>query len=216
MKKICLSILLFFSPLFAENLSKTMLFNGSNLEHWRTYQCECITDGWQIVDKILVRAGPARDLITKEKFKNFILELEWKISKGGNSGIIIRASEDLQYSFMSGIEMQILDDMNHPDGQNPFTSSGAVYDLYPNQLDITNSFNEWNKVRIIAINASVKFFLNEVLVNNVVISSDAWRTAIGNSKFSEYKNFGLLEEGHIALQDHGNEVAFKNITITRL
>ena len=99
------------------------LFDGSNLDQWRTYQCNCISDGWAILENELVRNGPARDLITKEKFKNFILELEWKISKGGNSGIILRANEREQYSFMSGIEMQILDDFNHPDGANSMTSA---------------------------------------------------------------------------------------------
>mgnify|MGYP001038949477 CR=1 FL=1 len=192
------------------------LFDGSNLDQWRTYQCNCTSDGWTILNNELVRNGPARDLITKEKFKNFILELEWKISKGGNSGIILRANEREQYSFMSGIEMQILDDFNHPDGANSMTSAGSVYGLYPNPTNATKSFGEWNKIRIIAFENSIKFFLNSQLINSILIGSNSWNEAVSKSKFKSFKNYGLSPLGHIALQDHGNEVSFKNIKIRKL
>ena len=192
------------------------LFDGSNLDQWRTYQCNCTTDGWIIENNELVRKGPARDLITKEKFKNFILELEWNISKGGNSGIILRANEREQYSFMSGIEMQILDDFNHPDGANTLTSAGSVYSLYPNITNATKPFGEWNKVKIIAFDNSIKFFLNSQLINSVSIGSNSWNKAVSKSKFKSLKNFGLSLYGHIVLQDHGNEVSFRHIKIRKL
>jgi hypothetical protein len=192
------------------------LFDGSNLDQWRTYQCNCTTDGWVIVNNELVRKGPARDLITKEKFKNFILELEWNISKGGNSGIILRANETEQYSFMSGIEMQILDDLNHPDGVNTLTSAGSIYGLYPNLINATKSFGEWNKVRIIAFENSIKFFLNSQLINSISIGSKRWNKAVNNSKFQSLKNYGSSPQGHVVLQDHGNEVSFRKIKIRKL
>ena len=192
------------------------LFDGSNLDQWRTYQCNCTTDGWVIVNNELVRKGPARDLITKEKFKNFILELEWNISKGGNSGIILRANETEHYSFMSGIEMQILDDLNHPDGVNTLTSAGSIYCLYPNLINATKPFGEWNKVRIIAFENSIKFFLNSQLINSISIGSKRWNKAVNNSKFQSLKNYGSSPQGHVVLQDHGNEVSFRKIKIRKL
>ena len=192
------------------------LFDGSNLDQWRTYQCNCTTDGWVIVNNELVRKGSARDLITKEKFKNFILELEWNISKGGNSGIILRANETEHYSFMSGIEMQILDDLNHPDGVNTLTSAGYIYGLYPNLINATKPFGEWNKVRIIAFENSIKFFLNSQLINSISIGSKRWNKAVNNSKFQSLKNYGSSPQGHVVLQDHGNEVSFRKIKIRKL
>ena len=192
------------------------LFDGTNLDHWRTYQCDCISQGWTIESGDLVRSGPARDLITKEIYQDFILELSWKISKGGNSGIILRANENHQYAFMSGIEMQILDDQLHADGKSPLTSAGAVYGLFPNNTEMISRDNHWYKVRIEAIGTNIKFYLEGILINDIRIGSPAWNEAIQRSKFSGLANYGLLSKGNIVLQDHGNKVSFRNIRILAL
>jgi hypothetical protein len=192
------------------------LFDGTNLDNWRTYQCDCISQGWTIESGDLVRSGPARDLITKEKYQDFILELSWKISKGGNSGIILRANENHQYAFMSGIEMQILDDQLHADGKSPLTSAGAVYGLFPNNTEMISRDNYWYKVRIEAIGTNIKFYLEDILINDIRIGSPAWNEAIQRSKFSGLANYGLLSKGNIVLQDHGDKVSFRNIRILAL
>ena len=192
------------------------LFDGTNLDHWRTYQCDCISQGWTIESGDLVRSGPARDLITKEIYQDFILELSWKISKGGNSGIILRANENHQYAFMSGIEMQILDDQLHADGKSPLTSAGAVYGLFPNNTEMISRENHWYKVRIEAIGTNIKFYLEGILINDIRIGSPAWNEAIQRSKFSGLANYGLLSKGNIVLQDHGDKVSFRNIRILAL
>jgi len=192
------------------------LFDGTNLDHWRTYQCDCISQGWTIESGDLVRSGPARDLITKEIYQDFILELSWKISKGGNSGIILRANENHQYAFMSGVEMQILDDQLHADGKSPLTSAGAVYGLFPNNTEMISRDNHWYKVRIEAIGTNIKFYLEGILINDIRIGSPAWNEAIQRSKFSGLANYGLLSKGNIVLQDHGNKVSFRNIRILAL
>ena len=192
------------------------LFDGTNLDHWRTYQCDCISQGWTIESGDLVRSGPARDLITKEIYQDFILELSWKISKGGNSGIILRANENHQYAFMSGIEMQILDDQLHADGKSPLTSAGAVYGLFPNNTEMISRENHWYKVRIEAIGTNIKFYLEGILINDIRIGSPAWNEAIQRSKFSGLANYGLLSKGNIVLQDHGDKVSFRDIRILAL
>jgi hypothetical protein len=192
------------------------LFDGTHLDNWRTYQCDCISQGWTIESGDLVRSGPARDLITKEKYQDFILELSWKISKGGNSGIILRANENHQYAFMSGIEMQILDDQLHADGKSPLTSAGAVYGLFPNNTEMISRDNYWYKVRIEAIGTNIKFYLEDILINDIRIGSPAWNEAIQRSKFSGLANYGLLSKGNIVLQDHGDKVSFRNIRILAL
>jgi len=192
------------------------LFDGTNLDHWRTYQCDCISQGWTIESGDLVRSGPARDLITKEIYQDFILELSWKISKGGNSGIILRANENHQYAFMSGIEMQILDDQLHADGKSPLTSAGAVYGLFPNNTEMISRENHWYKVRIEAIGTNIKFYLEGILINDIRVGSPAWNEAIQRSKFSGLANYGLLSKGNIVLQDHGDKVSFRDIRILAL
>jgi hypothetical protein len=192
------------------------LFDGTNLDNWRTYQCDCISQGWTIESGDLVRSGPARDLITKEIYQDFILELSWKISKGGNSGIILRANENHQYAFMSGIEMQILDDQLNADGKSPLTSAGAVYGLFPNNTEMISRDNHWYKVRIEAIGTNIKFYLEGILINDIRIGSPAWNEAIQRSKFSGLANYGLLSKGNIVLQDHGDKVSFRNIRILAL
>jgi len=192
------------------------LFDGTHLDNWRTYQCDCISQGWTIESGDLVRSGPARDLITKEKYQDFILELSWKISKGGNSGIILRANENHQYAFMSGIEMQILDDQLHADGESPLTSAGAVYGLFPNNTEMISRDNHWYKVRIEAIGTNIKFYLEGILINDIRIGSPAWNESIQRSKFSGLANYGLLSKGNIVLQDHGDKVSFRDIRILAL
>ena len=106
------------------------LFDGRTTTGWRNFKSDSIGSGWQVIDSALTRAGPgAGDIITRDKFKNFELALEWKIAPGGNSGILYRASEDDDAVYWTAPEMQVLDDAHHPDGASRLTSAGANYGI---------------------------------------------------------------------------------------
>ncbi len=108
-----------------------LLFDGRTTKGWRGYRMETLPRGWQVAKGALTRVKQAGDIITKDKFANFELALEWKISAGGNSGVFYRASEDDDAIYWNAPEMQVLDDARHPDGQSRLTAAGAAYDVYP-------------------------------------------------------------------------------------
>src|SRR5215211_3065747 len=125
------------------------LFDGRTLAGWRGYRSQSLPGGWVAKDGMLVREGSGGDIVTDESFGNFELTLEWKISPGGNSGIMYRVTESAEHPYESGPEMQVLDDARHRDGQSPLTSAGALYGLYPAPTGAVKPVGEWNAVRIV-------------------------------------------------------------------
>jgi hypothetical protein len=121
-----------------------VLFDGKSLDAWRVYKQQNAGTGWKITDGTLHRAGPGGDLITKEQFGDFELTLEWKLGKGGNSGIFFRGTEDAEVIWHTAPEMQVLDNANHKDGQSPLTSAGSNYAVHPPVKDATRPIGEWN------------------------------------------------------------------------
>jgi hypothetical protein len=190
-----------------------LLFDGRTTAGWRNYGKQTISDGWQVQDGALTRVGPGGDIITTDQFKNFDLTLEWKIAPGGNSGIFYRASEDTDAIYWNAPEMQVLDDARHPDGQSRLTSAGAAYGLYPAPAGIVKPANEWNAVRIVVNGNHVEQWLNGVKVVEYDFGSPDFQAKVKDSKFAPHPNFGRNAEGHIGLQDHGDQVAFRNIKI---
>jgi len=205
------------------------LFDGKTLNGWRGFHSDKPPEGWVIEDgcikKIqaegqLGRAGG--DLITIDQFSNFELQLEWKISKGGNSGIKYLISETLPPAGRSGIsfEYQVLDDENHPDAKAGIAGnrlSGAVYDLIPpSKARKLKPAGEFNLVRIIVKGNHIEHWLNGIKVVDFDRSSQDFKERLAKSKFKDTKGFGEATRGHILLQDHGNAVWFRNIKIREL
>ena len=193
-----------------------LLFDGKTTRGWRGFRQKAAPAGWQVVDGALTRVGRAGDLITDEEFGDFELALEWKISEGGNSGIMYRVVDADEATYQSGPEMQVLDDARHPDGRSRLTAAGAAYGLYPAPAGVVKPAGEWNQVRIVVKGGHVEHWLNGQKVVNYELWSPDWKARVAKSKFAQWPRYGLAKKGHIALQDHGDWVAYRNIRIRTL
>jgi hypothetical protein len=189
------------------------LFDGESLDGWRGFRTDRVPAGWQVVDGAVTRVGEAGDLITREVFGDFELALEWRIAQGGNSGILYRVTEHGEATYHTGPEMQVLDDERHADGRSPLTSAGAVYGLYPARPGVVKPAGEWNAARIVVRGNHVEHWLNGVEVASYEIGTPDWKAKVAASKFARWPRYGRAAAGHIALQDHGDRVAYRNIRI---
>lgn len=201
-----------------------LLFDGESTEHWRGYNMDSFPDSWVVEDGAIVfkpgnYSGP-QDIITKETYKDFILKLDWMIEEGGNSGIFYHVLEQpTQAIYWSGLEMQILDNENHPDAEMGIQGNrkaGSLYDLIPADPQNTKSHGEWNSVTIISDGAKVEHWQNGEKVLEYERWTPEWFDMLRNSKFLEHPEFGAMREGHIGLQDHGDIVKFRNLKIKPL
>ncbi len=190
-----------------------LLFNGADISQWRGFQMDSLPSGWQAVDGALTRVGPGADIITKDEFANFDLRLEWMISPKGNSGIMYRVTEADSATYRTGPEMQVLDDAGHPDGASRLTSAGSVYGLYPAPEGVVKPAGEWNDARIVVQGNHVEHWLNGQKIAEYELGSPEWEGKVKQSKFDQWKGYGRAASGHIALQDHGDRVAYRDIRI---
>lgn len=193
-----------------------LLFDGKTTDGWRGYKKDRMPDGWKVENGALVRVSGGGDIVTTEQFDNFELSLEWKIAPGGNSGIMYRVSESEGAPYMTGPEMQVLDNSKHADGKNPLTSAGACYALYPPPKDVTRPVGEWNRARILVNGNKVEHWLNGEKLVAYEIGSEDWNRKIAASKFKSWARFGKEPKGHICLQDHGDRVEYRSIKIRPL
>jgi len=193
-----------------------LLFDGTSINQWRGFKSKGVPDGWKVVDGAITRVGQAGDLITIDEFPNFELTLQWKIWPAGNSGIMYRVTEDGDQTYMSGPEMQVLDDARHADGKSRLTSAGADYGIYPSPEGIVKPAGQWNDVRLVVNGNHVEHWLNGTKVVEYELGSPDWVTRVDSSKFKAWPQYGRSTTGHIALQDHGDSVAFRGIKIREL
>jgi cytochrome c len=180
-----------------------LLFDGRSTAGWRNFGASGPAKGWQAADGALVRTGGGGDLVTDEVYRDFELRLEWRIAKGGNSGIFFHVADEGQAVWQTGPEMQVLDNDEHPDGRNPLTSAGSNYALHAPSRDVTRPVGMWN-------------WLNGEKVVEYELWSPEWKALVAASKFASMPGYGARKEGRIALQDHGDRVEYRNIRIRRL
>ena len=190
-----------------------LLFDGSSLEHWRSYREPELNAGWAVENGCLARVGFGGDILTREQFADFELKLEWRISAAGNSGIFIRGDESGKSIHHSGYEMQVLDNAGHLDASDPTHRSGAYYDMIAPDHDTTQAVGNWNRVHIIARGIQIEFWLNDRLTAKFEQGSPEWQVLYQQSKFTDRPAYGSLLKGHIGLQDHFDKVWYRNIRI---
>jgi hypothetical protein len=194
-----------------------MLFDGKNLTAWRGYKTSEVPAGWRVVDGVIVKEGSAEDIMTRDQFANFELDLDWKIAKGGNSGIFYHGTDEYDHIYWSAPEYQLLDDANAPDGKNRLTSAAAAYALYAPPAGVVKPADEWNTTRLVVNGAHVEHWLNGQKVVEYELWSPDWKAKVATSKFSAYPNYGMARKDYIGIQgDHSGALSLRNIRIREL
>ena len=199
----------------------TVLFEGKDTSAWRAYGKDGFpAAGWTVEadGSLRVRAGSkAGDLVTCAEYGDFELELEWKVAPGANSGILYRAPElPGKPVYWNAFEYQILDDDKHKDGQIQTHRVASLYDLYATSGAEARPVGQWNETRIAARGSRLEHWLNGRLVVECDLQSDDYKQRLAKSKFATWEGFGTRARGHIALQDHGDDVWFRKIRVREL
>jgi Domain of Unknown Function (DUF1080) len=184
---------------------------------WRGWSSPGLPAGWHVSGGVLSKEGAVEDLVTTRNFGDFELELEWKIGKGGNSGIFYRGTREYDHIYWSGPEYQLLDDANAADGKNRLTAAAAAYALYAAPAGVVRPFDVWNTTRLVVRGTHVEHWLNGRKVVGYDLQSPDWKAKVAASKFSAYPHYGLATSGLIGLQgDHPGAFSIRHIRIHEL
>lgn len=187
------------------------------LDQWRPYGGSGpLPAQWQVAGGVITHTPGGGDIVSVESFANFELDFDWKISAGGNSGVMYRVDERYGAPFQSGPEYQLVDNAGHADGAQPITSAASCYGIVAPAADLTRPVGEWNSARIVVDGAHVEHWLNGQRVLAYELGSPDWQAAVAASKFAAWPAYGTLAQGHIDLQDHGDAVSFRNLMIKPL
>ena len=205
-----------------QNDGWVLLFDGKTTSGWHTYGKTTTGAGWKVADQTLYLDPAAKDggdLVSNDEFENYHLQFDWKIAKNGNSGVIFNVHDDpAQYKqvWHTGPEMQVLDNAGHPDAKIHKHRAGDLYDLIASSKETVKPFGEWNHAEIKLNRGKLDLYLNGTNVVSTTMWDDKWKALVAGSKFKDMPGFAAYKKGHIALQDHGDQVWFKNIKIMRL
>lgn len=205
-----------------------LLFDGVSTKGWHTYGNKPVGKVWKVADSTLYlevsktgnrQISDGGDLITDHEYDNFELKLEWKIETAGNSGILFYVHEDsakYKRPWQTGLEMQVLDNDGHADAKINKHRAGDLYDLVACSKETVRPALQWNQVRIKAVNGKLDLYQNDEHVVSTNLWDDNWKKMVAGSKFKTMPGFGIYKKGKIGLQDHGDNVWFRNIKIRRL
>jgi len=183
---------------------------------WRAYRGDGFpTPSWRVEDEALhaLGAGPRVDLVSRARYRDFALSFEWCLPPGGNSGVLYRVSEDTAEAWQSGPEMQLVDDLEHPDGQDSLRCCGALYDLIAPCARAQPLADAYVRARIVVRGWRVEHWLNDLLLLACDLADPAVRDRIARSKFAAYPRFAREPEGHLVLQHHGTDAWFRCLRI---
>jgi hypothetical protein len=203
-----------------------LLFDGTSKKNWHVYNNWSDGAAWKVADGTLYldpsqKKGDTTigggDIVTDEEYDNFHLKVDWKIDTAGNSGIMFYVKEDpqIERTFHTGPEMQVLDNAAHPDAKIIRHRAGDLYDLITSTPETVKPAGEWNHAEIMSKDSTLELYLNGSKVVSTKMWDDNWRKMIAGSKFRKWKTFGAFQKGRIAIQDHGNRVWYRNIMIKR-
>lgn len=202
-----------------------VLFDGTNFDQWRGYLMDEMPAEWTIEEGAMAFVpgeNGGKNIISKNQYTNFVLSLEWRIAEGGNSGIFWGVHEDPKFpeAYQTGPEIQVLDDEKHPDALqgNGTHVAGSLFDMIAPSEKAVNPSGEWNlcEISINHITNEGSVTLNGVNIVNFPVHGEGWNALVANSKFKDWEGFGQYPTGHIALQDHGDRVWYRNIKIKSL
>lgn len=200
----------------------TSLFDGKDLQGWHSYLKDKPGTAWKVSDGAITldhsAGGSGGDLVTDGEYGNFELELDWKISVAGNSGIIFDIHEDPKYNqtYLTGPEMQVLDNVKADDNKKQNHLAGSLYDLLPCDPSAVHPAGSWNHVKMRLDQGHLTFWMNGKKVVETQMWNDQWKQLVAHSKFRQWPEFATYKTGHIALQDHGHTVSYRNIRIRQL
>lgn len=205
-----------------KNKGWTLLFDGSTTKGWRGFNMGQFPDCWTIEDGTLTMTTTGMqeslDIITEKIYQNFALSLEFKLSPGANSGILYQVSEGESYQFPyeTGPEYQVIDHDNWPDPLEDWQICGSNYAMYPPLEKPYKPVGEWNHIFLLVDDNKVEQLLNGKLIVRYEKYSEEWMALRNSGKWSEFPDYGKYDKGHIALQNHGTKVWYRNIKIKAL
>jgi cytochrome c len=205
----------------------TLLFDGKSFAGWRNFKKTTIGPDWVVdsTEQAMYLAVKQKkdgqwfadggDIMTEKAYENYEMQLDWKIDTCGNSGIMYNIMETpkSQYVWHTGPEMQVLDNACHPDAKIVSHRAGDLYDLQVSSQETVKKALEWNHVKLVVNKGMVEHWLNDVKVVEYDMNTPVWKAMIAKSKFKDMADFGKSMKGHIALQDHGNKVWYRNVKI---
>ena len=188
-----------------------LLFDGKSLDGWRGFKAAQPDPGWRVKDGALAPdPKKSKDIITDGQFENFELSFQWKISPKGNSGVMFHVIEQGDETYQSGPEYQILDNAH---GEPPLQQAASLFALYAPSSDATRPPGDWNQGKIRVDHGHVEHWLNGVKVTEYEIGSPDFKRRVDHSKFRQWPQFASAKTGHIALQNHGDAVWFRDLKI---